>query len=62
MANIMYEIPSRADIDKVIITGATVKGSAPEYVLKRDIISYLEGFSHKYYALVDNHKIYFSND
>jgi ATP-dependent protease Clp ATPase subunit len=37
MANIMYEIPSRADIDKVIITGATVKGSAPEYVLKRDI-------------------------
>jgi hypothetical protein len=26
------------------------------------IVSYLEGFSHKYYALVDNHKIYFSND
>jgi ATP-dependent Clp protease ATP-binding subunit ClpX len=37
MANIMYEIPSRADVDKVIITGATVKGGKPEYVLKRDI-------------------------
>ena len=32
----MYEIPSRADVDKVIITGATVKGGEPEYVLKRD--------------------------
>ena len=37
MTEIMYEIPSRADIDTVIITADTVKGSKkPTYVLKRD--------------------------
>lgn len=38
MLSIMYEIPSRADIDTVVITADTVKGGEPEYVLKRDIV------------------------
>ena len=36
MMDIMYEIPSRADIDTVIITADTVKGGQPEFILKRD--------------------------
>ncbi len=37
MTSIMYEIPSRADIEKVVITADTVKGGEPNLVLKRDI-------------------------
>ena len=37
MTDIMYEIPSRADIDTVVITADTVNGGKPEYILKRDI-------------------------
>ncbi len=36
MMDIMYDIPSRADIDTVVITAETVKGGQPEYILKRD--------------------------
>ena len=36
MTNIMYEIPSRADIETVVITPETVKGGEPVYKLKRD--------------------------
>ncbi len=35
MTDIMYEIPSRADIDTVVITEDTVGGGKPEYRLKR---------------------------
>lgn len=39
MTSIMYEIPSRPDIDKVVITADTVNGKAPAiYVLKRDTV------------------------
>ncbi len=37
MTNIMYDIPSRADIEKVVITAETVKGAEPTLVLKREI-------------------------
>jgi len=37
MTDIMYEIPSRADIDTVVITEETVGGGKPEYRLKRDL-------------------------
>lgn len=36
MTDIMYEIPSRKDIAKVIITGAAVRGEAPVIVLKEE--------------------------
>lgn len=38
MTSIMYDIPSRADIEKVIITPETVNGAMPTYVLKRDSV------------------------
>ena len=39
MTSIMYEIPSRPDIDKVVITADTVNGKAPAtYVLKRETV------------------------
>ena len=39
MTSIMYEIPSRPDIDKVVITADTVNCKAPAtYVLKRDTV------------------------
>ncbi len=37
MTNIMYDIPSRADIEKVVITADTVKGGESTLVLKREI-------------------------
>ena len=37
MTDIMYDIPSRADIDTVIITADTVCGGKPEYILKREL-------------------------
>lgn len=37
MTSIMYEIPSRADVDTVVITAETVSGGKPTYLLKRDI-------------------------
>ena len=37
MTGIMYEIPSRADVDTVVITPETVRGAKPEYILKREI-------------------------
>ena len=36
MTSIMYEIPSRADIETVVITADTVKGGEPKLLLKRD--------------------------
>ena len=39
MMDIMYDIPSRADVDTVVITSETVNGGEPEYILKRDTIS-----------------------
>ncbi len=36
MRDIMYEIPSRADIDTVMITPESVHGDKPEYILKRE--------------------------
>ena len=38
MTKLMYEIPSRADIDTVVITADTVKGGEPTLVLKRDTV------------------------
>ncbi len=38
MTNIMYDIPSRADIEKVIITAESVKGGEPTLVLKRETV------------------------
>jgi len=37
MTGIMYEIPSRADVDTVVITPETVRGAKPEYILKREL-------------------------
>ena len=37
MTSIMYEIPSRADIDTVVITAETVNGGEPTYILKREV-------------------------
>ncbi len=37
MTSIMFDIPSRADVDTVILTAETVRGGEAKYILKRDI-------------------------
>ena len=35
MMDIMYEIPSRGDVEKCVITRKTVEGGKPELILKK---------------------------